>query len=245
MSPNTSKPKKPEPASGEPYNPLRKENLAESISRAVLAGKVDPMTNLDHIAGAGVYVIYYTGSFPAYAPIAKANRAKDDPFTRPIYVGKAIPEGGRKGGLTKDSSKGRSLRDRLKKHAVSINEVDNLDIADFHVRHLVIDDIWIPLGENMLIETFKPVWNQVIDGYGNNQPGRRRFGQAKSMWDTLHPGRKNWAKNPPSPLSVEFLAKRVGDFLAGRQMDPLPKAVREQLEEAEDDAIEAADEAPL
>lgn len=89
--------------------------------------------------------------------IAAANRNGE--FKSPIYVGKAIPKGGRKGGLTKDFAVGRALADRLRQHASSVDETSNLRLADFHVRHLVVDDIWIPLGENMLIETFKPVWN--------------------------------------------------------------------------------------
>lgn len=227
----------------EPYNPLKKENLARSIEIAVLKSAVDPMTKLDHIVGAGVYVIYYTGPYPAYAGIASANSG--GAFTRPIYIGKAIPKGGRKGGLTKDSSTGTAIRSRLAQHAASIKETSNLDLADFHVRHLVVDDIWIPLGENMLIETFKPVWNQAIDGYGNKTPGRGRELQAKSMWDMLHPGRKKFIKLPDNPLSLEFLTKRVEDFLADKPMDPLPKKVRDAIEAAEADAEDAADEADL
>ena len=56
----------------------------------------------------------------------------------------------------------------------------------------MVDDIWIPLGENILIERFKPLWNQVIDGFGNNDPGGRRATQYRSHWDVLHPGRP-WA----------------------------------------------------
>ena len=49
--------------------------------------------------------------------------------------------------------------------------------------------VWIPLGESLLIERFKPVWNMVIDGFSNNAPGKRRFSQHRSLWDVLHPGR--------------------------------------------------------
>ena len=139
---------------------------------------------------------------------------------KPIYVGKAIPKGGRKGGLTKDASVGsRALADRLRQHAASIEEATNLDLADFHIRHLVVDDIWIPLGENMLIESFKPVWNRAIDGFGNKDPGRRRATQYKSPWDVLHPGRKFAEKLADGGMSQEFLAQRVKDYFAGR---PLP-----------------------
>ncbi|MEZ5601406.1 MAG: Eco29kI family restriction endonuclease [Candidatus Competibacteraceae bacterium] len=139
------------------------------------------------LQGAGVYAIYYTGPFPAYEPIVKLNR--NDEFWRPIYVGKAIPKGGRKGGITADASKGTALRDRLRQHAASIEQANNLELQDFYYRCLMVDDIWIPLGENMLIETFKPIWNIVIDGFGNKDPGNRRATQYRSSWDTLHPGR--------------------------------------------------------
>ncbi len=222
-----------------PYNPLDKFNLARSIEVELLGRAAIPLGECDSISGAGVYAIYYTGKFAAYAAIAAANRK--DEFKSPIYVGKAIPKGGRKGGLTKDSAIGRALADRLRQHASSVDESSNLLLADFHVRHLVVDDIWIPLGENMLIETFKPVWNRAIDGFGNKDPGRRRATQYKSPWDVLHPGRKFAEKLADSSLTPEFLITRVADYLAGRPLARLPKVIAEQqeAERAEDDADEA------
>ena len=122
---------------------------------------------------------YYTGDFPAYAPVATKNR--NDAFDQPIYVGKAIPKGGRKGGISTDMSRGTALRDRLRQHAASIDQAENLDVGDFHYRCLVVDDIWIPLGENMIIEQFRPIWNVVIDGFGNKDPGNRRAAQYLSL----------------------------------------------------------------
>ena len=116
-----------------PYNPLDKLNLARSIEIELLGRGAIPLGECDGIAGAGVYVIYYTGKFPAYAPIADANRK--NAFKSPIYVGKAIPKGGRKGGLTKDSAIGRALADRLRQHASSVDEAGNLNLVDFFVRH--------------------------------------------------------------------------------------------------------------
>lgn len=226
---------------GKAYNPLDKINIAKSIETEVLARPADPLSTVDHITGAGVYVIYYTGDFPAYGPVAQAN--KDGKLTLPIYVGKAIPKGGRKGGLAKDiAAIGRALADRLRQHAASIDEAENLDLADFHVRHLVVDDIWIPLGENMLIETFKPVWNRAIDGFGNKDPGKRRSTQFKSPWDVLHPGRNFAVKLTESPATPELLLQRVEDYFAGRPLTPLPKAVAQQQAEEEADAEAAADE---
>lgn len=225
----------------EPYNPLDKLNLARSIELELLVRPPVALSATDKITGAGIYVIYYVGDFPAYAPIAAANVG--DAFKRPIYVGKAIPKGGRKGGISKDAaSKGHALADRIRQHAASIDESSNLNLDDFLVRHLVVDDIWIPLGENMLIETFRPVWNRAIDGFGNKDPGRRRATQYKSPWDVLHPGRKFAEKLADSALEVGFLNKRVDDYLAGRPLEKLPKVIAEQQAKEQEDAEEIADD---
>lgn len=223
-----------------PYNPLDKLNLARSIEMEILQRPPSQLAEVDDIRGAGVYVIYYTGTYPVYEALAVENRG--DAFRKPIYVGKAIPKGGRKGGLSKDAGIGKALADRLKQHAMSIDESENLDLADFFVRHLVVDDIWIPLGENILIESFKPIWNRAIDGFGNKDPGNRRKTQFKSPWDVLHPGRSFARKLADSPASMEFLTQRVRDYFAGRPLARLPKAVEEQEREEQTEAEESADD---
>lgn len=219
----------------ESYNPLEKLHLAESIVRAILGSSVLPLSDTTSVTGAGVYIIYYTGSFRPYAPIAKKN--KNDNFQQPIYIGKAIPKGGRKGGLGADSSKSIALRDRLNQHRDSVSEVTNLDLEDFHFRSLVVDDIWIPLGENMLIEKYKPVWNLVIDGFGNKDPGRRRKDQHRSPWDVLHPGRKFAEKLGQHPKSAEEFISDISEYLrAGK----LPK--RKKIATVADNEDENSDE---
>ena len=198
-----------------PYNPLDRLNLANSIAGALLDLEVRSLSDTESIVGAGVYAIYYAGDFELYAPLAAKNI--DGAFNQPIYVGKAIPKGGRKGGLSLDAAKGRALRDRLRQHASSIDETSNLDIKDFHFRALVVEDIWIPLGENVLIEQFAPIWNQAIDGFGNKTPGGRRATQRKSPWDILHPGRvfaEMLADNPK--FTQESLTQTVREFLAAQ-----------------------------
>lgn len=225
------------------YNPLDKLNLAKSIEGELLSRSPIPFGSLGVLYGAGVYAIYYTGDFPAYADISTLNR--NGRFEQPVYVGKAIPKGGRKGGLTKDAGKGQALADRLRQHATSIAEADNLAPDDFYVRHLIVDDIWIPLGENILIERFKPVWNRAIDGFGNKDPGKRRATQYKSPWDVLHPGRSFASKLADSPATPEFLLRRVADYLAGRPLEKLPKVLEVQQAEQEAEAEEIADDAPF
>ena len=218
----------------EPYNPLAKSNLGESVAIALLRMPVRLLSEAGHLVGAGVYAIYYTGAFPAYAPISARN--VENQFLQPIYVGKAVPKGARKGGLAFDAGKGKALSGRLNQHASSITEAGNLDLADFHYRALTVDDVWIPLGENVVIEKYQPLWNRVIDGFGNKTPGKRRATQRRSSWDVLHPGRKFVEKLDLAlnPLSADEIVKKVADFFAGK----LPEAEKivTDDEEGEDGA---------
>lgn len=174
----------------QPYNPLHKRNLGESVAKALLT---EPVVTLppDRFVGAGIYAIYYTGPIEAYEEIARYNR--DNKFSWPIYVGRAVPAGARKGGFGLDADPGEVLHRRLLEHAASIGQAENLERDDFRCRYLVVDDIWIPLAESLLIEKFYPVWNMRIDGFGNHDPGVGRRNQRKSAWDVLHPGRP-WAE---------------------------------------------------
>jgi hypothetical protein len=135
-------------------------------------------------------------------------------FEQPIYLGKAIPKGGRKGGFADDDSAthGKALKDRLTHHHMSIDQVKNLRVSDFYFRALVVDEIFIPLGENMLIERFRPVWNVVVTGFGNNDPGERRKAQYRSAWDVLHPGRKYAAKLGENPNLEVLYEQRLVEF---------------------------------
>lgn len=172
-----------------PFNPLDKTNLGESVADAMLLQPVVPLPP-DAFTGAGIYAIYYTGAFPLYAALAEQNL--DGLYRWPIYVGKAVPAGARKGGFGLGADPGMVLFSRLKEHASSIDQAGNLLLQDFSCRFLVVDDIWIPLAESLLIEMFHPLWNRKIDGFGNHDPGKGRYNQQRSAWDTIHPGRP-WA----------------------------------------------------
>lgn len=174
-----------------PYNPLDKKNLGISVADALLERCPGTLPPADPIVGAGIYAIYYVGDSPEYDHIAKANR--DEHYDAPIYVGKAVPAGARKGGALFGASQTRALYNRLREHADSIEQATNLALSDFRCRYLVVDDIWIPLGESLLIDMFEPAWNRVIDGFGNHDPGAGRSKQQRSAWDVLHPGRP-WAE---------------------------------------------------
>jgi hypothetical protein len=189
------------------YNPLDKLNLAKSIKAEVESQAQHELSDVKNILGAGIYLLYYFGNLPIYSMITDE---RDNPrFNTPIYVGRAIPKGTKNGGLTTDSAKSKSLASRLKKHLVSIKEAENLKVEDFLVKHLIVDDIWIPLGENILIETFQPVWNVKLTGFGINIPGEGRNKQKQSLWDVLHPGRSVAKKLAPNPTPIEDIESDV------------------------------------
>jgi len=195
-----------------PFNPLDKKNLGASVAEAMLAGEVHPLGDLQEFKGAGIYAIYYTGEFPAYSELSKRNVSGK--FSAPIYVGKAVPSGARKGGGAASSSVvGKPLFNRLSEHASSIQAVDNIDITDFHCRYLVVDDIWIPLGESLLIARYSPVWNALVDGFGNHDPGKGRHNGMRPRWDVLHPGR-TWAeKCKERPETAEDISRDIKTYL--------------------------------
>lgn len=195
-----------------PYNPLDKKHLGESVARALLAQPICTLPPPEPFIGAGIYAIYYTGSFSAYKKIAARNR--DDKFAMPIYVGKAVPAGARKGGLGVDAVTGAVLHRRLVEHADTIEVTSSLKVKDFACRYLVVDDIWIPLGESLLIESFAPIWNRVVDGFGNHDPGAGRYNQQRSPWDVIHPGRAWSAKCKPNKHTADDVLAKVRVFLA-------------------------------
>ncbi len=77
---------------------------------------------------------------------------------------------------------------------------------------IFIAAIWIPLGESLLIEISRPLWNYALDGFGNHDPGNGRYNQQKSPWDTLHPGRE-WAEKLQIGKSLAELQRIVKNFL--------------------------------
>jgi hypothetical protein len=194
------------PNDQKPYNPLEKRHLGISVAEALLECPISPLPPEKKFSGAGVYAIYYTGNFPPYASLSRKNI--NTKFLLPIYVGKAVPAGARKGGLGLDIPAGQVLFNRLAEHADSITQSENLNLKHFHCRYLITDDIWIPLGESLLIEMFRPPWNIVLDGFGNHDPGKGRYKQQRSPWDMIHPGR-SWARKcePNLKTASEILAE--------------------------------------
>jgi hypothetical protein len=198
-----------------PFNPLDKKHLGESVAQAMLRQPTVPMTELKRFSGAGIYAIYYHGSFPAYKAIAKLNSGGQ--CIASIYVGKAVPKGARKGGdLSADP--GGVLFSRLVQHLRSLHEAQNLNASDFSCRFLVVDDIWIPLGESLLIAKLNPLWNSLVNGFGNHDTGKGRHEGLRPRWDVLHPGRA-WAERcQPREETAEQIEREIRDYL--RQNPP-------------------------
>lgn len=194
-----------------PFNPLDKTNLGESVAEAVLQQPIGPLPPSEPFIGAGVYVIYYEGDFALYRDVSAQN--KKNRYRWPIYVGKAVPAGARKGGYGLGADPGFALFKRLAEHAASISQAENLRLKDFRCRFLVVDDIWIPLAESLMIEMFLPLWNRQIDGFGNHDPGSGRHEQQRSPWDVIHPGRP-WATKLQPPSSDEHVVReRVAEYI--------------------------------
>lgn len=197
------------PKSAPLFNPLDKKQLAASVGEALLSSELHPLPPSERFPGAGVYAIYYFGGSQFYRELVQRNAGSECPA--PIYVGKAIPTGARKGDVEFDATVGYALFKRLSEHADSINQVANLSLSDFKCRFLVVDDIWIPLGESLLIRQFRPLWNVAIDGFGNHDPGAGRHKQRRSPWDVLHPGRQWVERLAPCSKTAEQIAKGIED----------------------------------
>ena len=183
------------------YDPLTYDNLMAGL--VVYFQKQDQarLNKATGIEGPGIYALYYTGTLPVYKPIADGEA--------PIYVGKAIPPGSRKGDTVDVSVP--VLQRRLNEHAKSITQTVNLDAADFWCRYLAVQPVWITLTERFLIDHFRPVWNICLDGFGDHDPGIGRRDSERSWWDTMHSGRA-WASKLRGVKTLTSAETRVHAF---------------------------------
>jgi len=164
--------------------------------------------------GGGVYALYYAGDFHLYKAISVKTIKKE---SLPIYVGKAVPSGWRTARITTTSKT--PLYNRIREHFRNIQQVENLSPKDFKCRYMILDGNESGLigpVEASLIRKFQPLWNSIIDGFGNHTPGEGRFNQAKSGWDVLHPGRSWAARCMGKPPDYDELVKRIHAHGAGQ-----------------------------
>ena len=168
------------------YDPLTYDNLMRGLivyCEQQKQANLHRGSDLDSVAGPGVYSLYYAGDLEIYSPINDSDR--------PVYVGKAVPPGSRKGATPDPDAP--ALRRRLVEHSKSIGQAANLDLSHFYFRSLAVVPVWITLAERFLIDHYRPVWNLCLDGFGDHDPGSGRYQGERSWWDTLHPGR-TWAE---------------------------------------------------
>ena len=185
------------------YDPLTWENLMAGLAAHFEQVPLVNLTSIEEARGPGVYALFYDGPHPAYKPIAGTRK--------PIYVGKAVLQGTRKG--TGAGSAAYALRNRLRLHRKSINIAENLAETNFRCRYLAVVPVWVTLAERFLIDHYRPIWNTAVDGFGNNPQGKYRSGGDRSWWDTLHPGRE-WASTRTSKGTEEDALALVARFFA-------------------------------
>lgn len=197
----------------EHFDPLAYENLGASIARALEERPIENLVELERFDGAGIYALYYAGSHPAYVPLAQRNSVT--PGSWAIYIGKAEAENARKGDPDQVHREvGTKLYSRIQNHLKSIRAAENLDESDFHVRALSIAPTWVSLAEVVAIRLHRPVWNVLIDGLGNHDPGSGRYRGKRPRWDTLHPGRAWAQKLQPRDESPAAIQQEALGYLA-------------------------------
>lgn len=191
------------------YNPLSVDELGRNAARALMEYPLNDLPPQKSFEGCGVYTLHYVGYFSAYAGI-------DQEY--PIYVGKADPPRKRQG-RARTHGRTPALYRRLMKHAESLESAKNLRLHDFRCRWLVLDAVWIGLTEQVLIAEYSPIWNVAVEGFGNNDPGKGRWNQKKSQWDTLHPGRQ-WANNLQDSIETAAdIVSRIEKHRSGSNRD--------------------------
>lgn len=203
------------------YNPLDYVSISDSLAAALETSPLVTFDRIERFYGDGVYALYYSGSYGPYAPLSEQNDLV--PGSWPIYIGKSAPST-RKGasvlGEADACQAGTGLYNRVaRNHCKSIEQADNLSVGDFSVRLLVLSPIWVPLAESAMISRYMPLWNTLLDGFGNHAPGKGRAGSKLSVWDTLHPGRP-WAdafRADGWDAVVPDLERKVTVFLEERQ----------------------------
>ena len=188
-----------------PYNPLDYDNLTINLVRELMGREAEMLPVAKSFPGPGVYALFYTGTFEPYTPI------RSPECNWPIYVGKAVPPGARKGGGEADVSSPALFR-RLREHTGSLEAAENLLLEDFRCRYLTVVPLWITMAERFLIEHYRPAWNVCIEGFGLHDPGKGRHEGEIPWWDSLHPGRE-WAKRLRQTKNADAARARLSAFL--------------------------------
>ncbi len=192
------------------------QKLLDDATRFFSGTPVHALPPPEKFSGSGVYAIYCIATEGIYQKFG--NEVNKYAYQVPIYVGKAVPQGWRQSREIRMSTISNTLFARLRQHARSIEEGAGLKLEDFACRFMILEGDVASLTaavESALIALYSPLWNSVIDGFGNHDPGKERKSGRISQWDTLHPGRK-WASamTGERPLRQAIL-KRIKDYMAG------------------------------
>ncbi len=110
------------------YDPLTFDNLMIGMVSHFEKQTMVGMNAIDDAKGPGIYSLFYSGPLSIYGSISGSSK--------PIYVGKAVPPGSRKG--TRVNVNSPALRSRIRQHAKSIEEAENLDTSEFKCRYLAV-----------------------------------------------------------------------------------------------------------
>ncbi len=192
------------------------EEIIKDTIRFLNGTPVHSISIPERFNGTGVYAIYCISKTGIYSKFHSINRTA---FRIPIYVGKAVPKGWRQArqSLSTDT-KSYELNNRVREHGRSIDLGEGLDKSDFFCRFMILEgkesDL-IGTVEAALIRKYQPIWNTLIDGFGNHDPGKGRYEQAKSDWDVCHPGRSWAGKCRGAHASKEELLKSIENFMSG------------------------------
>lgn len=203
------------------FDPGNPAVVGRFIALAMIAQRRVPLPAIERFYGSGVYALYYSGSFDAYAPISGSET--------PIYVGKADPQSET---AKTPIDQGVRLFTRLKDHLRSIGKaVETLDVADFDCRFLVVQSGWQGAAEDYLISLFKPVWNNETDicyGLGKHGDAPSTRANQRSPWDTLHSGR-DWAWRDPNMEDARPRERILSDLAIHFSKDTIYRDVDEIL----------------
>lgn len=170
-----------------------------------------PLYALPKCEGIGVYALYMTRTDGTEYENAL-------PPMYPVYVGKSSPSS-----RTRKKGADNSLIQRLKKHRKSISQAENLSEDMFVCRIIVLEGRSADLVstiESYLINTYLPLWNTTLSGFGINAPGAGRRLQAPSAWDTLHPGRDYAQSLSGSARDKTHLLKEINNYVASQGVHP-------------------------
>ena len=146
-----------------------------------------PLKDAKPKRAAGAYLLFYRGRVGVYAIWALLGL--------PLYSGKTT-----------------DMADRLSKHAESINAAVNLNIDDFMVKYIELDDKHAHLAcmfEAAMLKRYSPVWNEELTGFGLKDVGKSRSDSIVSLWDTYHPGRPKRGETPNEKTVGELHAMLV------------------------------------